>query len=185
VQSAKQTVIFDPPRLCAHEGLQFGAAFGLMAPFRVDETLEGRAQPGAFEPACKRVIDHPAVPDGLEREALVRRERGLAAQCDKFRNGRQMNEEWIDGHGADCRIGGLLARRHLVHRQQLPGAHPAFTKPRRHRRQIGKLPDPPAAGRRAGKQRDDESGAALTHQRSRYWTSWLRTSGSDRRRHSH
>src|SRR5438094_506165 len=70
-----------------------------------------------------------------------------------------------DRHGAERRVGRLLAGRHLVHRKELEDPLTGGGQPRRSRRDVADITDAPTGRRRTGEQRDEESRPAAAGHR--------------------
>src|SRR4051812_42013958 len=95
--------------------------------------------------------------DRRQRFAIDWRQRGLAANRRELRHPRDADENRIDGHRADRRIRRLLARRHLVERQQLQNVLSRAGEPGGERVDVADVADAPARGRWTGKQRDEQA----------------------------
>jgi hypothetical protein len=86
-------------------------------------------------------------------------ERVLAAEFVEILDVRHRDEDRVEGHRADGRVGGGLAGRHLVQRQHLQDAQAGAVHPAGQRRKIGKFPDAPAPRRRHRKERQEQPAA--------------------------
>jgi hypothetical protein len=152
VDRSEERVVLNPPRLLAEKCLQLPAPRRAAAPFGLEKSRERRPERRFFQTADFRVLDAGGAADLDERGAVIVAERVLAAERREFGDLRHGDEDRVDRHRADRRIGRLLAGRHFVDGEQLQHALARRGKPGGDRGNIAHLADAPADGRRARKQ---------------------------------
>ena len=142
---AKQRVVLEPPGLLADERPQRTAAFA-----RSLRHSRSRKRSNAARSARRFSAPHVAMLDARRRRTAVSVSPiagGSAASPPSAANSgdrRHADEDRIDRHRADRRVWRLLARRHLVERQQLQDALAGAGQPGGERRDVADVADAPA-----------------------------------------
>jgi len=161
VQRAKQAIVLDPPGLLVEVPTQRAIAIAAAPPLALEKALERRAQRAQLQPPHVRMLDARRTADRRERRPILGGQRRFSAECLKLRHARDADEDRIDRQRADRRVGRLLARRHLVERQELQDPLAGRGQPGGHRLDVTDVADTPTRRGGAREQRDEQARAAL------------------------
>ena len=146
MKGAKQRVVFEPPGLFVDVRLERAGAIAAVVPLVGHKVFERGSKRAPFQRPHVLVFDASCEADGRQRFTIGRRERGFAAERFELGHLRNADVNRVDRHRADRRIRRLLARRHLVERQQLQNALSRAGEPGGERLDVADVADAPARG---------------------------------------